>query len=372
MTDYALAANQRNRTSVITETGIVVYNGVQDGDEINSRRGKLGESKVDDVAANYPGDLIFTRTGRRQSAASKTNPLPMNGAIPGWSAFNGVTDEHESNFRLCGEARTTNQLQGMQGRALDRAFALKAGGTSTIRLISALPIAARTVLMWAVPRSPNLPSDISGRGRKLAEIKEYKPSEMLTSRILMHQLIKRQSTTPVNPASLNNEEEVELSQVLLFAAGIRTIGFTAVITAAASRGGAVISDQDKLDLAVLFGLIDPDDSKSTAVADKAKAATFQNQLIDAVFMASFNPKTMLSRTDEDKAAFTGPAVDLKGGRVRGQSGDPKKKAVKRAQLMAVTDITSATATLIESRKTRIFAIALTAGRPGQDIDVFYV
>jgi hypothetical protein len=102
MTDYALAANPRNRTSVITETGIVVYNGVQDGDEINSRRGKLGESKVDDVAANYPGDLIFTRTGRRQSAASKTNPLPMNDAIPGWSAFNGVTDEHESNFRLCG------------------------------------------------------------------------------------------------------------------------------------------------------------------------------------------------------------------------------------------------------------------------------
>jgi hypothetical protein len=360
---------------VITETGIVVYNGVQDGDEINSRRGKLGESKIEDVAANYPGDLIFTRTGRRQSAASKTNPLPMNGAIPGWSAFNGVTDEHDSNFRLCGEARTTNQLQGMQGRALDRAFALKAGGTSTIRLISALPIAARTVLMWAVPRSPDLPSDITGRGRKLAEIKEYKPSELLTGRLSMHQLIKRQSSTPINPALLNNEEEIELSQALLFAAAVRTIAFTAVVTHSEKKpsgGAAALNDAQKIDLAILFGLVDPDDTLQNAAQTKKDSAVFQNQLIDAVFMATFDSKTMLSRTDESKAAFVGPAVDLKGGRVRGQSGNPKQKQVKRAQLMAITDITSSTATLIESRKTRIFAISLTPGRPGQDIDIFYV
>ena len=32
MTDWALGANPKNRTSVITETGIVVYNAVQDAD----------------------------------------------------------------------------------------------------------------------------------------------------------------------------------------------------------------------------------------------------------------------------------------------------------------------------------------------------
>jgi len=372
MTDWALGANPKNRTSVITETGIVVYNAVQDADEIASRAPYLGVDKIEDVSAIFPGELCFTRTSRR-TIQTVSNGLPMNGLQPAFSAFNGAIHEHPSNFRFVGEARNTPQLQGMKGRALGRAFALKFGGTTTIRLNSALPFAARTVLMWDMPRSDKLPGDIVGLNRKLAEMKEYKPSECLTSPLKLHQLIVRQSKTPTNPAMLNNEEEIELSQALLLSAAFRMIGYLGAVKKA-EAAGAAYGSTEKLRDAVLFGLIDPDEQSRTAgaLASKKASANFVSQFIDSVFCATYNEKTNQSNTDEANAVFTGPEVDLKGGKVRGQAGDPKKKQVVRAQLTAVSDITMSTATLIESRKTRIFAISLTAGSPGQDIDAFYV
>ncbi len=373
MSDYALGANPKNGTSVITETGIVVYNAVQDEAEILARSPHLGSVDTNKVAAVFPREMCFTRTGRMTAAVARTNTLPMQGLQPAWADFRGAEWEHPSNFRHVGESRNTPQLQGMPGRELGRAFALKYGGSGTIRLISALPVAARDVLMWDVPCSANLPTDLSGYGRKLAEVKVYKPSECLNSPLKMHQLVRRQGRTPVNPSTLNNEEEIELSQALLFVAAVRTIGFTSMVTARDNNiGGAPLTSAQKLQLAVQFGLIDPDDTTQTAAAEKKASQAFVNKLIDAVFVASYNEKTQVSHTDEALAAFVGAEVDLKGGKVRGAAGDPKKKQVKRSQMMCVADITMSTATLIEARKTRIFAIAMTPGRPGQYIDVFYV
>jgi hypothetical protein len=382
MSDWSLAATAdagggnpmiaNHRTNPITETGIVVYNGKQDGDEIKSRGAKIGQFKIGDIVKNFPGDLVFTRAGRKPLNASRTNPLPPDHAVPAWSAFNGVTDEPDLNFRLVGEARTTNQLQGMQGRELDRAFAIKAGGISTILLNSVLPVPDRAVLMWTVPRSPGLRADYAGHGRQLAEIKEWKASECVTNRLVMHSLIKKATVVRIDPAKLSNAQEVEQSQALIFGRSVNVIGFNAVVTYERKRRGGVDLTPDELQtIAADFGIIshnqaDPDFDR----LDK-EAKQLQSDFIDVVFQARFNPKTHVSTTNPELAAFRGPEASLVTGRQR-DKGNTKQKEVVRQQLTAVTNITSSLCMLIESKKQQIFAIALRGANPFQPIDIHYV
>lgn len=362
MTDWALAANPRNGTSVVTETGITVYNGVQDEAEIRSRQGKLGEARVPEICKNFPRDLLFTRANRRHAAVAADNPLPMQGALAVWSAFNGALDEDDDEFRFAGEARTTNQLQGMAGRECGRALAIKNGGVSTIRNVSVRAFAPGTILTWCVPKSQGLPVDLTGNGRRLAELKEYRLSENVVGRTRLHALIKRSLSVAVNADALSNGENLELSHALFFGKGLRAIAVAAIL----SSGPATPAEAEKI--CQLFGLIDIPESSSTAAQDRKKAQDTFNNFLDVVFQASYDPKTQLSKTDPKRALF--PDASMVVGRMR-TAGNEQQKRANRSMLEGVQNITDSLAALIDSRKQRIFAISLSAANPGQDMDIIY-
>jgi hypothetical protein len=365
MTDAALNINQRHRTSNLSEMGIVVYNGVQDALEIKSRRGKLGSRKIGEVAHNYPNDLAFTVANRKPAAAGQNFVLYNNGLMPVFTDFTGALDRKEEEYRWAGECRTTNQLQGMPGRELGRVLALKCAGSTTIWWNALLPISARALIMWSIPRSAGLPVNPDEPERRTAELREFRLIDGITRPMKLHELIHN-SMSPTLATPTTNDEEVELSNAILFADAVKYIALVGFLACIESHDGA-LTDTEKEKYSVQFGLITPNESDEDYAEQSKKAADFQRLLIDRVFQARHDPKTKKSH-EEDQFLFDDVPLQS----MRRAGGDERHKAVNRKGVMAVENMLKSIATLMETKKSRIIGVTLSSALPGQDVDVYYL
>jgi hypothetical protein len=352
-----------NEGMAITPTGESKLNARVDEAEY-ARRGVINDgSQANQVATVFQRELMFARINRKHSAAIRVGEQDSHTLVFG--SFNGITHHDESEFRFVGVSCNSPEHQGRNG-PLGNQFALQVDGTTTILCLSAISIPKNATIAWRIPRGPDFLGDPKGAGRLLAELYEYKPSEDMIRPHNLHSMLHR---VLAGGEKLSDHDQARSMMPIKLWECLLSIGYTLTIAfmEADNPGPALVrvSDDNKLRIAEVFGLITPTGYTNAAVkAEQEKRhANFATHALDMLFQMQYNSTKKTSNGDESARVFPLRAAGA------GPMADGRKQEVAQKQAGQVASLVNLMIAWYDKEQRKIIGYTPTGGFKGFSMDV---
>lgn len=348
--------------SPVMMTGEVVINGRKDVTEIEGRAASLGPNQIVHVAHIARGDLVFARKGKM--------PINTQGfgdtetAVDAFAAFDGVTHTPDNNYVFLGVSRNPPMHQDTPGHELAaHVFAIQIGGSRTIEMRSAVAIPKCARIAWRIPRTDGLMPDRTHHGRVLAELFEFKTSEISVKPAKLHGMIKRVLSGKLDTSNMHISDRAPFTNASRIWEAIQAIAFSsAVVYAESSAGAGGLSDDKKLEMAEHFGLVTPKSTDGNRDQKMAKSKVITQRLLDVVFQCEQDAKTGISYPSSNVAAFR--LHD--GGQLQP---DVRKKQVATRQMAQFETVFDTMVTVYDDAYSRVIGMCVSGGVPNGVGDV---
>lgn len=349
MTDSTLTFNPAYGTSTVLPTGEMVINAIKDIGEMTAPHRHLAGDDVTRISAIHGRELVFQATGKVYRSSSMMSTTQS--VIPVFAAFNGVTNRTEADYKLVGYARSSPALQGQAGREMSGAFAVAIGGTVTIVCNSPIPLPVGCRVRWCIPQTPGLPEDRYKKGRLLAELREFKPSEVANVED-MHRIISGH-INGFDTSRLGTAQREKIGTFLEMWQCIKMMVFTGVVQTSGN-----MSSQQKLAYAAILGLVTPDHGTKDY---KKQSRAAQADLLDAIFQKTTD-KNGNSHTAPDIHAFAGENLQSK-------QIDVRKKQLARLQRSQMSMMITSLSSMLDQALSTVIGFTPSGGIPGEDMDI---
>jgi hypothetical protein len=291
MSNNYLADPDVNKGQPITPTGFTKVNGRVDAYEFANERHIGNTPDAMRVANVFQRELVFQRVGRLPHHDPEVD-LPVTDVF---AAFNGIQHGSESQFRFVGLACNEAEHQNRNG-PLGGHFAIYVDGGNTIVCRSQLPISPGSFLKWRIPSSPGLPADENKCGRMLAEIVAHNPGETRLDSSVMH-LSRHRVIHGIAPHDSERDQTVLAAEIYN---ALQSIAYLSVYAYRQATEGKQLSDQDKVTMAQVMGLID---TRNASEKTKEDAKKMQAALPDTLFQMRYEKNKDKSVPDQKNRPF---------------------------------------------------------------------
>lgn len=351
-----------NEGMAITETGGSKANCRISRGEYSKRNFDLNDEVHQRVANVFTGDLLFQRVGVAPSRAAAENE--DDGHIEVFTSFNGILHQNPRSFRCVG--RACNQAENqMRNGPLGQQFAAWTDGAGTIRCNSAEPISKGAEVAWCMPNDPNLPVDITGSGRQLAQLYEWRPDQTKLTARKIHNIMAR---IHANDTLTPEEKQLYSAHTKLYEllAGICYTGTIAFLESDTDGGSfGKMSSAEKLRIAAMYGLTASPQTTDRKASEglELRKKKLRDRLRDSLFQMSTDPNNLkMSNTDESKRVF--PLA-----RANGINTQERQVAAKTAD--QVQSLLTLVLCQYHEDRSNIIGFTNNGGFPGRKMDIVF-